>query len=112
MVVLDWQLAVRGSGVLDVARLLCGSLAPRDRAAGESDLVRRWHAALAAGGVRGYPVERALEGYRTAARVCLYYPVTIAAAEAAAGPRGAALARAQVDRFFAAAVELGESRAP
>ena len=110
VVVLDWQLAIRSQGVLDVARLLCGSLSPHDRAACEMDLLRRWHETLLQGGVQNYSFAQALQGYRTAALICLYYPVTIHEAEEAAGQRGAALAHAQIDRFFAAAVELAATQ--
>lgn len=109
VVILDWQLAIRAMGVLDVARLLCGSMNPHDRSVGEMDLLRRWHETLELGGVHGYPFKRAIEDYRLCALICLYYPVTIHGAEEAAGVRGTALAHAQIDRFFTAAVELNDS---
>ena len=109
VVILDWQLAIRGRGALDVARLLCGSMNPQDRAACEMTLLRRWHETLDSGGVRGYSLRRAVEDYKTSALICLYYPVTIHAAEEAAGIRGAALAHAQIERFFTAAIELNGS---
>jgi aminoglycoside phosphotransferase (APT) family kinase protein len=106
VVVLDWQLAIRGMGALDVARLLCGSVTSRERATCERDVLKCWHGTLEAGGVRGYSFQQALEDYRRCALVCLYYPVTIHAAEEAAGRRGTALAHAQIERFFTAALEL------
>jgi aminoglycoside phosphotransferase (APT) family kinase protein len=106
VVVLDWQLAIRGKGILDVARLLCGSLTPRDRTECEMDVVRRWHETLERGDVQGYSLSQAVEDYRTGSLLCLYYPVTIHAAEEAAGARGTALAHAQIERFFAAAMSL------
>jgi hypothetical protein len=106
VVVVDWQLAIRGRGILDVARLLCGSVPPRDRAACELAVLRRWHETLAAGGVTGYPFRQALDDYRMGALLCLYFPVTIHEAEEGAGRRGVALAEAQVQRFFTAALEL------
>ena len=105
VVILDWQLAIRGPGVLDVARLVGGSLRPPVRAAAEESLVRRWHETLAANGVRQYSWRQACDDYRLAARICLYYPVTIHEAEEAAGRRGTALAAAQIERFFAAAAD-------
>jgi aminoglycoside phosphotransferase (APT) family kinase protein len=104
--VLDWQLAIRSHGALDVARLLCGSLPSGDRARREAELVRHWHDALAAGGVKDYSFQQAFEDYRLAAFLCLYYPVTIHEAEEAGGRRGTALAHAQIERFFTAALEL------
>jgi len=106
VVVLDWQLAIRGRGALDVALLLCGSMNSQDRAACEMTLLRRWYQTLDLGGVRGYSFGRAVEDYKAGALICLYYPVTIHAAEEAAGIRGAALAHAQIERFFTAAIEL------
>jgi thiamine kinase-like enzyme len=103
VVVLDSQLAIRGNPLLDVARLLCGSLQSEDRAAAEFELLRRWHEVLVAGGVRDYSFRDALEAYRQAVLMCLYYPVTIHEAEEAAGRRGTALAQAQISRMFAAA---------
>lgn len=109
VVVLDWQLAIRGAGILDVARLLCGSLNPQERAAGEMQWIERWHATLVARGIPGYSLQQATDDYRTAALICLYYPVTIYEAETAAGKRGSTLARAQIERFFAAAQDLNAS---
>lgn len=106
IVVLDWQLAIRGRGIMDVARLLCGSVAPHDRAAHETSLVAVWHQALLRGGVRDYPLERAMADYKRAALLGLYYPVTIHEAEEHAGSRGAALAQAQIERFFTAVAHL------
>jgi hypothetical protein len=75
------------------------------------EFVEHWHARLEQGGVRGYSYQQAVEDYRNAALICLYYPVTIHIAEEAAGQRGTALAHAQIERFFTAAVELcGRSR--
>jgi hypothetical protein len=73
-------------------------------------LLQRWHESLLQGGVQNYSFVQALQAYRTAALICLYYPVTIHEAEEAAGRRGAALAQAQIERFFVAAVELAATR--
>ena len=106
VVVLDWQLAIRGNPLLDVARLLCGSLRSEDRAAAEFDLLRLWHDALVAGGVCEYSYQDAENAYRRAVLMCLYYPVTIHEAEESAGRRGTALAHAQISRMFAAAEQV------
>jgi thiamine kinase-like enzyme len=106
VVILDWQLAIRSTGMLDVARLLCGSMDPLDRAACEMEIVERWHETLEVRGVRGYSLKQAIADYKTCAWISLYYPVTIHEAEEAAGKRGTALAHAQIQRFFTAAEEL------
>jgi hypothetical protein len=79
---------------------------PQDRAACEMTLLQRWYETLELGGVRGYSFRRAVEDYKASALICLYYPVTIHTAEEAAGLRGAALAHAQIERFFIAAIQL------
>lgn len=109
VVVLDWQLAIRGRGILDVARLLCGSMMSTDRAASEFDLLKSWHQQLLDGGVRDYSFQQAVAEYRRAVLMCLYYPVTIHEAEEAAGQRGTALAHAQIERFCTAAEQLSGS---
>jgi hypothetical protein len=106
VVVVDWQLAIRSRGALDMARLLCGSLSSPDRAACERVVLRRWHQTLEAGGVKGYSFQQAVRDYKLGALLCLYFPVTIHEAEEGAGERGAALAGAQIQRFFTAALEL------
>jgi hypothetical protein len=106
VVVVDWQLAIRGRGALDIARLLCGSLSSQDRAACEMVVLQRWHQALETGGVKGYTLQQALHDYKRGALLCLYFPVTIHEAEEGAGKRGVALADAQIKRFFTAALEL------
>ena len=106
VVVVDWQLAIRGRGALDVARLLCGSMSSPDRAACEMVVLRQWHQTLEAGGVKGYSFQQALHDYKLGALLCLYFPVTIHEAEETAGKRGMALAEAQIKRFFTAALEV------
>ncbi len=106
VVVVDWQLAIRSRAALDVARLLCGSMSSRDRAACEMLILRRWHETLEAGGVKGYSFQQALHDYKLAVLLCLYFPVTIHEAEEHAGKRGVSLAHAQIERFFTAALEL------
>jgi hypothetical protein len=106
VVVVHWQLAIRGRGILDVARLLCGSMSAPDRVACEMAVLRQWHQTLEAGGVRGYSFQQALHDYKLGALLCLYFPVTIHEAEEEAGKRGVALAEAQIKRFFTAALEL------
>jgi Phosphotransferase enzyme family len=106
VVVVDWQLAIRSRGALDVARLLCGSMPSPDRAACEMVVLRRWHETLETGGVKGYSFQQALHDYKVGALLCLYFPVTIHEAEEGAGRRGVALADAQIERFFTAALEL------
>ena len=106
VVIVDWQLAIRSRGAMDVARLLCGSMSSADRSACEMVVLLHWHQTLETGGVTGYSFQQALHDYKMGALLCLYFPVTIHEAEEAAGKRGVALADAQIKRFFTAALEL------
>jgi aminoglycoside phosphotransferase (APT) family kinase protein len=106
VVVVDWRLAIRGRGALDVARLLCRSMSSEDRAACEMAVLRQWHRTLEAGGVKGHSFQQALHDYKLGALLCLYFPVTIHEAEEGAGKRGVGLANAQIKRFFIAALQL------
>jgi hypothetical protein len=66
VVVIDWQLPVRGRGTVDVAYLMSGSMDPVDRGHHESKLLRRYAAALQANAIRGYDLDRCLDDYRAA----------------------------------------------
>jgi len=63
-VVIDWQLARCGRGVLDIAYFLGQNLHPEDRRAVEMDLLRIYHDDLLANGVQEYTFEQCLHDYR------------------------------------------------
>jgi hypothetical protein len=77
LVVIDWQMLVRGRGPVDLAYLLSGSMDPEDRRRHELDLVSRYAVQLEAAGVRNYDVVHCLEDYRAA---LLLPPVRLAIA--------------------------------
>ena len=64
MATLDWQTVSRGRGTLDVSYFIGAGLREAERAAHEGDLVRRYHAALLDGGVRGYDWDECWRDYR------------------------------------------------
>jgi aminoglycoside/choline kinase family phosphotransferase len=66
LTVVDWQVATRGRGVLDIAWLLGGNLDPADRRKHERDLLRTYHVQLVADGVPGYGLARCWDDYRLA----------------------------------------------
>ncbi|HEX4563360.1 MAG TPA: phosphotransferase [Solirubrobacteraceae bacterium] len=66
LVAVDWQTVSWGAVMTDAAYFLGGSLATEDRRAHELRLVREYHEALAAEGVRGFDWEECWEGYRRA----------------------------------------------
>ena len=77
LVVIDWQMLVRGRGPVDLAYLLSGSMDPEDRRRHELDLVTRYAAQLEAAGVRDYGADQCLSDYRAA---LLLPPVRLALA--------------------------------
>ena len=58
LTVVDWQIALQSAGVYDVAYFLSQSVAPEVRRAIERDLLRSYHEALLAGGVRDYSFDQ------------------------------------------------------
>lgn len=62
--VVDWQTCAYGPAVRDVAYFLGAGLAPAVRAEVEVDLLRDYHAGLAAAGVSGYGWDACWEEYR------------------------------------------------
>lgn len=64
---LDWQTYAYGVGAVDIAYFLAGALSPQTRRAEEDRLLRRYHAALEAGGVKGYDFAALKHDYRTGA---------------------------------------------
>jgi hypothetical protein len=64
LTVVDWQTVVCGPVVRDASYLLGTSLSVADRRAAEKDILRDYHAALEANGVKGFSWEDIWEGYR------------------------------------------------
>ena len=62
--VVDWQTCTHGPATQDVAYFIGAGLGVDDRRAHEEELVRRYHDALTAAGVNGYPWERCWHDYR------------------------------------------------
>ncbi|HJY45215.1 MAG TPA: phosphotransferase [Propionibacteriaceae bacterium] len=77
LVVIDWQMLVRGRGPMDLAYLLSGSMDPEDRRRHELDLVTRYAVRLEAAGVSDYDAVQCLADYRAA---LLLPPVRLALA--------------------------------
>jgi aminoglycoside phosphotransferase (APT) family kinase protein len=61
--VVDWQGFSRGSAMSDVSFLIGNALAPDVRRAHEEELVRAYHAELAASGVASYPFDECWDDY-------------------------------------------------
>ena len=72
---IDWQIACVGAGIFDAAYFLSQSVALEADAAAEQALLEAYHAALVAGGVTGYPLERCRADYSRAVIYGLVYVV-------------------------------------
>ncbi len=76
MATLDWQTLAVGCGLFDVAFFIGGSLDTDTRRANEDRLVREYHAALCAHGVRSYAFDACWRDYRRFAARALFTAVT------------------------------------
>jgi hypothetical protein len=95
---IDWQIAGRAVGTYDVAYFVSQSLAADVRRGCERDLLARYHAALVAGGVRGYDFAQCEADYRRAVVFCFVYPVMAGGLGDLSNERGRALATAMAER--------------
>ena len=102
LALVDWQIAGRAVGTYDVAYFLSQSLGPEVRRSCEHALLARYHAALVAGGVRGYDFARCVDDYRRAVVFCFVYPVMAGGLGDLSNERGRALATAMAARSAAA----------
>ena len=103
--VMDWQSPNRGWGIYDAAYFLSGGLEPAERRAEERALLREYHDALTAGGVRGYSWEQCWEDYPLALLICLAIGVVNSATLEMANDRAVQLFRAGLDRLAAAVTD-------
>ena len=107
--VLDWQRVALGKGPIDVAFFCVLSLPTETRRAWQWELVERYHAGLAAQGVRGYGLEECKRDYR----LCAFAPTRIALAhgsrprEQLDGEAGALLQATLMARAASAMEDLG-----
>jgi hypothetical protein len=101
LTILDWQVALLGRGVADVAYLAAFCLPKEQRRAIERRMVETYHAALVANGVRGYDLDRCWEDYRFTALGALLRMITAGAVLDLSSERGRALTRAVLDRVDA-----------
>jgi hypothetical protein len=66
VIFIDWQLVTYGRGVIDAASAIRGMLEPKRRRQEEPLLLRLYHKALVANGVRDYPWSRCQADYQLA----------------------------------------------
>jgi len=107
--IIDWQLAVRGRGVSDVAYLVGTSLPPAEQPAAVPSLLRRYHDALVRHGVRDYPFDDCERHYREHSLYYLVGACTMASFDTG-NDRGAALAAAYIERMSSNALVCDAGR--
>lgn len=106
VLVVDWQIAIRSMGAFDIARLMGGSELPEERRGHQFEVLRAWHDALCAAGVRDYPYEAAVYDFRLGALAALSFPVHFHTGVIGSTGRARAVAEAICRRLFAAAAEI------
>jgi aminoglycoside/choline kinase family phosphotransferase len=105
VIVGDWQMITRGSGLFDLGYFLSQSVDPRQRLRTERDVVRRYCDALASRGVTCYSIDDCWADYRAAVLWTFIYPVSAGAMDLS-NERSVAMAKAMSERCFAALEEL------
>ena len=98
LTIFDWQVAVRGRGVSDVAYFAAFCLPIEVRRHIEPDLVQHYHEELIAGGVRGYSREQCWLDYRLATLNALVRLIGAGGLLDFSSERGALLADALIER--------------
>jgi hypothetical protein len=104
--VVDWQGLRVGRPLNDVALCLAGGLQPELRRQVEKDILREYHAALTAAGVKGFGWDRCWQEYRRAAFAGLGLTV-IAAVVVEQTSRGDAMFTAMAGRYARHGLDLG-----
>ena len=96
---IDFQLALRGRGVADVAYLIGTSMSIEDGAANWERLLHRWHDGLTAAGIT-YAWDDCLTHYKEAAMYYLSGAMSLVGTFDAGNERGAALVHAYSTRIL------------
>jgi len=98
--IVDWQIAARGLGAFDLARVIGGSSTRPLTLRDQQKLVSIWHQTLRQGGVRGYNLSDAWRDYRIGVALTLSIPITNGPTLVQLSARGRKIARLMVRRFF------------
>lgn len=105
LVVVDWQTVRLGPPLLDAAFYLGGSLTPALRRQHEQELIREYHAALCAAGVRDFSWQECWDGYRLHALYGFFMAVGTSML-VQQNERGLAMYQSSAERHGAHALEL------
>jgi Phosphotransferase enzyme family len=107
VVIVDWQLTIRGLGAYDVASLMASSEKASERVGHQKDVAACWHEVLLSSGVENYDFDQALYHFRVASLAALCVPVRYHQAGMDSGfERGRELIKCQCRRMFDSAVEI------
>jgi aminoglycoside/choline kinase family phosphotransferase len=98
--IVDWQIAARGLGAFDLARVIGGSSTRPLTLRDQQKLVSIWHQTLRQGGVRGYNLSDAWWDYRIGVALTLSIPITNSSTLVQLSTRGRKIARLMIHRFF------------
>ncbi len=106
ILILDWQVTIRGIGAMDVFRVMGGSEIPVERKGHQFEILRKWYDTLIEEGVSNYSWDEAVYDFRLGAISYLCIPVHFHTAAIESVGRAQELIRAIVTRTFASAVEI------
>jgi len=98
--IVDWQIAARGFGAFDLARVIGGSSARPLTLRDQHKLISIWQNILRQGGVRGYSFADAWQDYQIGVALTLSIPITNGPTLVQLSSRGRKIARLMVRRFF------------
>ena len=102
----DWQIAIKARGPYDIGYFMSQSVDPEIRAANEERLLREYHRAVVAAGVKDYSFDQCWEDYRVTVMFCLTYPVISCGSIDLANERGMELATKMLRRSLSAIRDL------
>ena len=100
VLVLDWQVACRAMGAIDVSRGVCGSYHDHKTRGEHRSFVEFWHQSLMESGVKNYNFEDAWRDYRIGILILSYVPVVAHHLLSHEGSRGPVLLQAIIDRVY------------
>jgi len=98
--IVDWQIAARGLGAFDLARVIGGSSSRPLTLRDQHKLINIWQKTLRQGGVRGYSFADAWQDYQIGVALTLSIPITNGPTLVQLSTRGRKIARLMVRRFF------------
>jgi hypothetical protein len=98
--IVDWQIAARGLGAFDLARVIGGSSSRPLPLRDQYKLINIWQKTLRQRGVRGYNFTDAWHDYQIGVALTLSIPITNGSTLVQLSTRGRKIARLMVRRFF------------